>query len=238
MTTQYFCGVMDGLLDKYSAGYVEVGASVSIQLVYLVFGIVVERVRGKYSSETTWTMMAESLRNHVVATAIHILYVNVNGGNPALTRTYAIRPYQLPSWEEFVAHLAIGLLLRDFIFYFIHRFWHIPSVYKAVHSKHHEIIYPTKHNVLTISYMGLYDFLFLYGMPVIMIAKVLEMNLFTTMMFSFVSAVGEQFKLMFGDEGHDEHHLSGKGPYGVYGVSDTVFEFFESQDSKKEVKQA
>ena len=95
--------------------------------------------------------------------------------------------------------------------------------YKFVHAKHHKVRHPGQHHILTISYMSVTDFVFLYGIPVVAIAKLLEMNIVTTLLYSFVSAAGEQVKLVWGDEAHDEHHLSGKGNYGVYGVTDWVF---------------
>jgi len=68
--------------------------------------------------------------------------------------------------------------------------------------------------------MSVADFVFLYGVPVVAVAKVLEMNIVTTLLFSFVSAAGEQVKLVWGDEAHDEHHLGKPGNYGAYGVMD------------------
>lgn len=108
------------------------------------------------------------------------------------------------------------------VFWAIHRVWHVRGVYEFVHAKHHEVIHPGEHHVWTISYMGVVDFVFLYGMPVVVVAKVLEMNLVTTLVFSFVSAAGEQVKLVWGDEAHDEHHVDGGVNFGAYGVMDAI----------------
>ncbi|EFQ28010.1 fatty acid hydroxylase superfamily protein [Colletotrichum graminicola] len=212
---------MDALMRRYPAGYVEIMGSVSVQLVYLAFGLVLEQLRPSYASETTPAMMAQSLRNHVVATLTHVAFVVAMGGQSMLTRTF-IPPYSLPSAAEVVRDLAVGLLLRDAVFYAIHRLWHAPGVYKRVHAKHHEIRHPGRHHVLTISYMSVADFMFLYGFPVVGIAKLLEMNLATTLAFSFVSAVGEQVKLLWGDDAHDDHHLRLAPNYGVYGLMDAL----------------
>ncbi|KAK1594893.1 fatty acid hydroxylase superfamily protein [Colletotrichum navitas] len=212
---------MDALMRRYPAGYVEIMGSVSVQLVYIVFGLVLEQLRPSYASETTWTMLAQSLRNHVVATLTHVAFVVAMGGRSMLTRTF-IPPYSLPSAAEVVRDLAVGLLLRDAVFYAIHRLWHAPGVYQRVHAKHHEIRHPGRHHVLTISYMSVADFMFLYGFPVVGIAKLLEMNLATTLAFSFVSAVGEQVKLLWGDDAHDDHHLRLAPNYGVYGLMDAL----------------
>ena len=94
---------------------------------------------------------------------------------------------------------------------------------RPVHAKHHEILNTGKHHVLTISYMSVVDFFFLYGIPVVVVAKILEMNILTTLLYAFVSAAGEQAKFVWGDKAHDEHHLSGQGNYGVYGLTDWIF---------------
>ncbi|OAA57897.1 fatty acid hydroxylase superfamily protein [Niveomyces insectorum RCEF 264] len=226
-------GFVDGIMDRYPSGYVEVLASVSVQLIYLAFGLFVECIRPAYVSETSRKMLVQSLRNHVAATLVHVLYVAWMGGQPVLTRTFATRPYTLPPWTEVVRHLAIALVLRDVLFYTIHQLWHLPQLYKFVHAKHHEVRRPSRHHILTISYMSVTDFMFLYGFPVMAVAKALEMDILTTMAFSFVSAVGEQIRLVFGDVGHDEHHLTNTGDYGVYGIMDTLFSRYGHGAAKK-----
>ncbi|KZL65873.1 C-4 methylsterol oxidase (atty acid hydroxylase), partial [Colletotrichum tofieldiae] len=212
---------MDMLIERYPAGYIEIMGSVSVQLVYMVVGLFLERLRPPYVSATSRQMLTQSLWNHVVATMTHVAFVMSTGGQSMLTRTF-IQPYSLPSWREFARDLAVGLLLRDAVFYIIHRIWHAPGVYERVHAKHHEIKHPGNHHVLTISYMSVADFMFLYGFPVVGIAKLLEMNLATTLAFSFVSAVGEQVKLLWGDDAHDDHHLNLAPNYGVYGLMDGI----------------
>ncbi|TQN68333.1 Fatty acid hydroxylase domain-containing protein 2 [Colletotrichum shisoi] len=212
---------MDGLIERYPAGYIEIMGSVSVQLVYMVVGLFMEWLRPPYTSATSRKMLTQSLWNHVVATMTHVAFVVLSGGRSMLTRTF-VRPYSPPSWAELARDLVVGLLLRDVVFYVVHRLWHAPGVYERVHAKHHEIRHPGNHHVWTISYMSTLDFMLLYGVPVVGIAKLLEMNIVTTLAFSFVSAVGEQIKLMWGDEAHDEHHLNLAPNYGVYGLMDTI----------------
>jgi sterol desaturase/sphingolipid hydroxylase (fatty acid hydroxylase superfamily) len=214
--------MMEQLLDRYSAGYVEILGSVSVQVVYLIVGLVLEWMRPPYNSATSRKMVAHSLMNHVVATSVHVTYVMSRGGESVLSRTFT-QPYGLPGWKEFASDMMIGILLRDAIFWIIHRLWHTPGIYERVHAKHHEIKYPVNHHVWTISYMTVMDFLFLYGLPVVAVAKALEMNILTTLAFALFSAVGEQVKLVWGDEAHDEHHLNMAVNYGACGFMDKLF---------------
>jgi sterol desaturase/sphingolipid hydroxylase (fatty acid hydroxylase superfamily) len=212
---------IDGLLARFSAGWIEVFADVSIQLTYLAFGLIVELLRPPYSSKTTKKMMLQSIRNHFVGAGIHIAYVLYKGGAPVLSSTYA-RPFIIPSLKEIVGDLIMALVLRDAICYLIHRFWHLPGVYETVHAKHHEILEPGNHHCWTVSYMSMTDFIFLYGGPVVIIAKMLELSIVTVAIFAFLSAVGEQVKLVYGDESHDEHHVNGTVNFGTYGLMDSL----------------
>ncbi|WYZ40216.1 hypothetical protein EsH8_IV_000557 [Colletotrichum jinshuiense] len=212
---------MDKLIARYSAGYVEILGSVAVQVVYLAFGLLVEWLRPAYTSSTSPKILAQSIRNHVVVTLAHAAFVVSRGGASVLTRTY-IPPYSLPSWTEFAGQMLVGILMRDAIFYVVHRLWHIRGLYELVHAKHHEITYPGNHHVWTISYMSVVDFFSLYGLPVVAVAKALEMNVITALGFALFSAVGEQIKLVWGDEAHDEHHVNMGVNYGAYGVMDAI----------------
>lgn len=217
----YISKFIDNLLDRYAAGYVEILGSVFIQLLYLLNGLIVEMIRPPYTSVTSFKMILQSLRNHLIATALHITYVICHDGSSVLTRTF-IRPYRTPAMVEFGIHMLIGIFLWDFIFWFIHFVWHLPGIYEWIHAKHHEVKNPREHHVWTISFMSIVDFVFLYGLPVVAVAKILEMNIITTLAFALYSAVGEQTKLAFGDVAHDEHHRNGKCNFGSLGLADRM----------------
>ena len=210
------------LLSKYPAGWVEVMGSVSVQVAYLLFGLCLECLRSPYKTSTSPKMIIQSLRNHLIATVIHVAFETWKAGGSVLTRTF-ILPFTPPSIHEIIRDLTIGLLMRNVMFWAIHRLWHIPGIFKWVHAKHHEVKYPGNYHLWTISYMTVVDFVFLYGLPVITVAKTLEMNIITTLLFAFISAVGEQMKLVWGDKAHDEHHQNGTVNLGCYGVMDKIF---------------
>jgi len=213
--------IVDFLLDRYKPGYVEVIGSISVQVIYLLTGLVMERLRPRYRSDTTSKMIVESFRNHVVATAMHFGYVTYRAGQPVLSWDFP-RPYHLPPWQVMARDVVIGLVIRDVLFWVIHRLWHLPGIYQLVHAKHHELKDPTAHHVFTISYMSVVDFIILYGSLVVAVAKGLNMDISTALTFAFISAVGEQVKLVWGDEKHDEHHADGSVNFGVYGFTDWV----------------
>ncbi|KAK3312187.1 fatty acid hydroxylase [Apodospora peruviana] len=215
---------MDSLLARYPPGYIEVLGSITVQLLYLVFGLLIEPFRpAEYHTKraTSSKMILLSLRNHIFVTLLHAAYVFINSGHSVLTKTFD-SPYTPPTLTSVIRDLAIALIFRDVIFWTIHRLWHLPFIYEHVHAKHHEVTHPADHHVWTISYMSVTDFVFLYGLPVVAVAKTLEMDILTTLVFAFISAAGEQVKLVWGDEAHDEHHLDLGVNYGVYGFMDWV----------------
>lgn len=103
---------VDALLDRYPPGYIEIMGSISVQLVYFIFGLLMERLRPAYTSSTTRKMIMQSLRNHIVASGIHVLYVFFRGGESVLMDTFT-RPYHPPSLAELAGHLVAGVLMRD-----------------------------------------------------------------------------------------------------------------------------
>lgn len=214
--------VISGLLDRYPAGYVEVLGSIGVQVAYFVFGLIIERFRPHYIDKSSSRMFTQCLKNHAIATSFHIAYVVYRRGGSVLTQTF-MAPYELPSIMDFIVHMTVGLFLREVIFYTVHRLWHVPGVYELVHKQHHNVLDPSQYHVWTISYMSVTDFLFLYGAPVMVIAKILEMNIVTTLLFAFISAIIEQIHLVAGDKAHLKHHHNWRINYGVYGLMDRVF---------------
>ncbi|OHE95116.1 fatty acid hydroxylase [Colletotrichum orchidophilum] len=212
---------MDNFLERCPPGYVEVLGSLGVQLGYFACGIIMEKMRPAYVTATSREILHKSIFNHFILNSLHFVIACCMGGKSILSHKYPA-PYQLPSWSAFISELAIGMVLRDAVFWIIHRLLHIPGVYERVHAKHHEIKNPGNHHVFTISYMSAVDFFFLYAIPIVSVARFLDMKLVTTLVFSFISATGEQVKLVWGDEAHDEHHVNGAVNFGAYGPMDWV----------------
>ncbi|EXF82822.1 fatty acid hydroxylase superfamily protein [Colletotrichum fioriniae PJ7] len=211
---------MNVFLERCPPGYVEVLGSLGVQAGYFACGIIMEKMRPAYVTATSREVLNKSLLNHVILNSLHFAIATCMGGNSILSQGYP-KKYQLPSWTELISQLVIGLVLRDAVFWLIHRLLHVPGLY-LVHAKHHEIKNPGEHHVFTISYMSVADFFFLYAVPIVSVAKFLDMKLIATLAFSFISATGEQVKLVWGDEAHDEHHVNGAVNFGAYGPMDWI----------------
>lgn len=211
---------MNDFLERCPPAYVELLGSLGIQVGYFACGMIMEKMRPAYVTATSREVLNKSLLNHVILNSLHFAIATCMGGNSILSQGYP-KKYQLPSWTELISQLVIALVLRDAVFWIVHRLLHIPGLYR-VHAKHHEIKNPGDHHIFTISYMSLADFFFLYAIPIVSVARFLDMKLVTTLAFSFISATGEQVKLVWGDEAHDEHHVNGAVNFGAYGPMDWV----------------
>ncbi|KAI6646410.1 Fatty acid hydroxylase domain-containing protein 2 [Oopsacas minuta] len=57
-------------------------------------------------------------------------------------RGMAVLPEELPTFQRFIINMILLLVMQDFLFYYMHRLFHYPPLYRAWHKKHHEFTAP------------------------------------------------------------------------------------------------
>jgi len=146
-----------------------------------------------------------------------------------------------PSFLTFLRDIAFTILLEEILFYYSHRLFHHPSIYKYVHKKHHEwtapigitavYAHPLEHiisNVLPIAAGPL-----IFGSHSFTILVWYTMALFSTT----VSHSGYHFPFLPSPEAHDYHHFAFTQNYGVLGILDsfhgTNSQFMKTAASKR-----
>lgn len=80
------------------------------------------------------------LQNQVLSAVIHIFLLfagAIAGGKP----TYRF-DVQLPSLDQIIRDLLGCIVLREILFYYAHRFLHLPSIYPRIHKMHHRFTAP------------------------------------------------------------------------------------------------
>ncbi|KAJ8348008.1 hypothetical protein SKAU_G00265970 [Synaphobranchus kaupii] len=147
---------------------------------------------------------------------------------------------ELPTFHWVLLEIAVCGLLEEILFYYSHRLFHHPAIYKHIHKIHHEwtapigivslYSHPAEHvlsNMLPV----------LIG-PVLLGTHLATLSLWFTiaLLVTTVSHCGYHLPLLPSPEFHDFHHLKFNQCYGVLGVldrlhgTDTIFRQTKAYD--------
>ena len=64
------------------------------------------------------------------------------GSHLLIWRGMQVLPEELPTLQRFILNTILLLVIQDFLFYYLHRLFHYPPLYRAWHKKHHEFTAP------------------------------------------------------------------------------------------------
>ena len=80
------------------------------------------------------------LRNQMLSTLLHLslLSLSVFAGQPPSYRFDA----KLPSFTEVAREFVLCSMMREVLFYYLHRVLHHPSLYPNIHKRHHRLTAP------------------------------------------------------------------------------------------------
>ncbi|XP_032996242.1 fatty acid hydroxylase domain-containing protein 2 isoform X2 [Lacerta agilis] len=132
----------------------------------------------------------------------------------------------LPTFHWFLFELAIFTLLEEILFYYSHRLFHHPLLYKHIHKKHHEwtapigvvsiYAHPIEHVVS--------NMLPVMTGPILMGSHVTSIMAWNSLSFlaTTISHCGYHLPFLPSPEFHDFHHLKFNQCYGVLGVLDRL----------------
>lgn len=81
-----------------------------------------------------------SLRNQLLVLAIHVslILVSITTNRPSPFKVTAT----LPDLGSFIYDFAVCVIAREILFYYSHRLFHIPSLYRRIHKIHHKFKAP------------------------------------------------------------------------------------------------
>lgn len=139
-------------------------------------------------------------------------------GNPCGT--------ELPTFHWVLLELSVFALVEEILFYYSHRLFHHPSIYKHVHKQHHEWTAPV--GVVSLYAHPLEHIL--SNMLPSMVGPMLMGSHVATIMLWFclalitttISHCGYHLPFLPSPEFHDFHHLKFNQCYGVLGVLDRL----------------
>lgn len=133
---------------------------------------------------------------------------------------------ELPSFHWVLFEIAVFSLVDEFGFYYSHRLFHHPSIYRHIHKIHHEWTAPI--GIVSI-YAHPLEHLIANVLPVAMGPLVMGSHIATAWMWFSMALLttvnthsGYHLPFMPSPEAHDFHHLKFTQNYGMLGVLDRL----------------
>lgn len=131
---------------------------------------------------------------------------------------------ELPSFHWVLFEIGMYSLVEEFFFYYSHRLFHHPRIYKYIHKIHHEWVSPVS---IAAVYCHPVEHLVSNVFPVLMGPLVMGSHVATSWLWfalaistTLVSHCGYHLPLLPSPEAHDFHHLKFTQCFGVLGVLD------------------
>uniref|UniRef100_A0A0B6YNK3 Fatty acid hydroxylase domain-containing protein n=1 Tax=Arion vulgaris TaxID=1028688 RepID=A0A0B6YNK3_9EUPU len=141
-------------------------------------------------------------------------------------RGCSVSPDDLPTFQWAVVEMTVFTLIEELCFYYSHRLFHHPRIYKHVHKMHHEWTAPI--GIVSI-YAHPLEHMISNMLPPSLGPLLMGSHLATAWMFcalalfsTTVSHCGYHLPLLPSPEAHDYHHLKFNQNYGVLGVLDRL----------------
>ncbi|XP_061558191.1 fatty acid hydroxylase domain-containing protein 2 [Phycodurus eques] len=133
---------------------------------------------------------------------------------------------ELPTFHWALTELTIFSILEEVLFYYSHRLFHQPSLYKRFHKQHHEWTAPIG---VVATYAHPLEYVFSNLLPVVMGPVLLGSHVSSTCMWyclalvsTTISHCGYHLPFLPSPEYHDFHHLRYNQCFGVFGVLDRL----------------
>ncbi|XP_013413815.1 fatty acid hydroxylase domain-containing protein 2-like [Lingula anatina] len=135
-------------------------------------------------------------------------------------------PESLPTFQWVLLELLVFSLAEEFFFYYSHRTFHHPRIYRLIHKRHHEWTAP-------IGIIALYahpiEHIFSNMLPVFMGPTIMGSHMATSYLWlvlallsTTVSHCGYHLPFLPSPEAHDFHHFKFTNNFGVLGVLDRL----------------
>ncbi|TWW75085.1 fatty acid hydroxylase domain-containing protein 2 [Takifugu flavidus] len=133
---------------------------------------------------------------------------------------------ELPTFHRALMELAFFSILEEIMFYYSHRLFHQPNLYKRFHKQHHEWTAPIG---VVATYAHPLEHVLSNLLPVVIGPVILGSHVSTTSMWYCVALIsttishcGYHLPFLPSPEFHDFHHLRFNQCYGVFGVLDRL----------------
>lgn len=227
-----------GIVEAYSPETIEVVGSALIQILgfllpafgYQIFDLCfpqasqaskLQRAEKQPSKRMIWRCVALALFNHSMLIGGHAVQAYFLIGNMFRVQK------ELPSVVEVAVHFAIAVLLREVLFYYVHRLLHLKFFYRHLHHVHHQFPAPI---ALAAVHSHPIDHMMQNALPIALPMIMLRAHFLTVVLFATVALLDaalahsgyDFFRVPAQVSMHDLHHMTSKGGYGVLGLMDWI----------------
>ncbi|KAH0590476.1 hypothetical protein H2248_000625 [Termitomyces sp. 'cryptogamus'] len=180
-----------------------------------------------------WDCLTIVARNQTVSTLLHIAILKLG---TSLDRPPSYRfDTVLPSPSEITRDLAVGLIIREIMFYYTHRLLHHPALYPSIHKRHHRFTAPV---ALAAQYASVTEHIVANILPISLPLMIMHSHIVTFWIFLALELVetatvhsGYDFFARSAKR-HDLHHEKFLVNFGTIGLLDWVHGTSKGRDVK------
>lgn len=163
-------------------------------------------------------------QNQLLTSGLHLLQLTLVSTTGLRSSSYRIEP-GLPALPELARDFVLCLLLREALFYYSHRLFHIPYFYVRIHKKHHKFTAPI---ALAAQFAHPVEQIFANALPISVPPQIVGSHVVTFWIFLawelFNTATVHSGYDFFRNKAkmHDLHHEKFNLNYGSIGLLDWV----------------
>lgn len=138
---------------------------------------------------------------------------------------------EMDTWDVFLVKLVLGMLFLDFCFYWEHRLFHTPWLYKNVHKVHHKF----KQSVgVAFQFAHIVEGVFVNALPMVLLFGMLNWHISQLSLFLVIRITEtidahcgydlpfSVWRYLSGAVNHDLHHSANVGNFGMFHFWDWV----------------